>query len=276
MWPFSSGYHYDSRFDFSDTKMPDEIKMPFEDYFFTRRRNAYLKIKNLTVVGTSNWINNCSKHSALLGPFKHINLPNPIDRKLFKPKNGQELRNLFGLPQDKKIILFGAVAATSDLRKGFKQFSMALNCLPKDYEVAVFGASEPNSSNNLKSSIHYLGNIENDEKLCSLYNAVDVTVVPSLQENFSNTIMESLACGTPVVGFDIGGNSDMIKHKVTGYLAEPFNSQDLANGITWVLSHSKPEIVRKACSIKVECEFDSSLVAQKYIKLYESTINDQA
>lgn len=98
--------------------------------------------------------------------------------------------------------------------------------------------------------------------------------LPSLQENLSNAIMESLACGTPVVAFDIGGNGDMIEHQKTGYLAKPFESEDLARGIEWVLNaHNYQELCVNARE-KVMKEFDSKVVAKKYIELYEKVISD--
>jgi glycosyltransferase involved in cell wall biosynthesis len=98
-------------------------------------------------------------------------------------------------------------------------------------------------------------------------------IVPSLQENLSNAIMESLACGTPVVGFDIGGNADMIEHQQTGYLVKPFDTDDLANGIEWVLHVSDYDELCNKAREKVVREFDSIVVAKKYIELYESILN---
>jgi glycosyltransferase involved in cell wall biosynthesis len=94
-------------------------------------------------------------------------------------------------------------------------------------------------------------------------------IVPSLQENLSNAIMESLACGTPVVAFDVGGNSDMIEHLINGYLAKPFESQDLANGIEWVLNALNYDELCGNAREKVMREFDSVVVARKYIELYK-------
>ena len=105
--------------------------------------------------------------------------------------------------------------------------------------------------------------------LAKLYSAADVMVVPSLQENLSNAIMESLACATPVVGFNIGGNKDMIEHKKNGYLAEPFDVTDLKNGIEWTLKND----LRKKAREKVLFNFDSKIVVKKYIKLYKNILN---
>jgi glycosyltransferase involved in cell wall biosynthesis len=129
---------------------------------------------------------------------------------------------------------------------------------------------------------------------------VDVMIVPSKQENLSNTIMEALACGTPVVGFNIGGNSDMIEHQNNGYLAKPFDPQDMAKGIDWVLREVQgsklniqgfqedkkndlekqiggdfsflPEMGQKARE-KVLREFDSQVVGKKYIRFYEEILS---
>jgi glycosyltransferase involved in cell wall biosynthesis len=88
--------------------------------------------------------------------------------------------------------------------------------------------------------------------------------------------MESLACGTPVVGFDIGGNSDLIVHQKTGYLAQPYSVTDLAAGIDWVLNTPNyPELCQNARN-KVLREFDSRVVAQKYIALYEQVVRGEA
>ncbi len=103
-------------------------------------------------------------------------------------------------------------------------------------------------------------------------------IVPSIQENLSNAIMESLSCATPVIAFNIGGNSDMIDHKINGYLDKPFQAQDLANGIEWVLNLDENEYnkICKNAREKVLKEFDSRVVAKRYIELYkEMIINDK-
>ena len=100
-------------------------------------------------------------------------------------------------------------------------------------------------------------------------------VVPSLQENLSNVIMESMACGTPVVGFNVGGNSDMIEHKINGYLATPLDTSDLKDGVEWVLKNNNCKEICQNAREKVVTEFDSSIVVEKYIHLYSEVINSK-
>ena len=145
----------------------------------------------------------------------------------------------------------------------------------KDISLVVFGSTRPENPLNIGCDVHYVGELLDDISLVTLYSAVDVMVVPSLQENLSNAIMESLACATPVVGFAIGGNSDLIEHKKTGYLAKPFDTGDLAHGINYILNAANYTELAQMARTKVLREFDSCVVAKKYIELYEQIIADK-
>jgi glycosyltransferase involved in cell wall biosynthesis len=242
MWAFTGGCHYDEecgRYKEKCVKckvLGSEKENDLSKKVFKRKEKNYKNL-DLTVVGLSKWLNECSKESTLLKDKKHVNLPNPIDTNIFKPFDKEKSRELWNLPKDKKLVLFGAMNPTGDPRKGFKELSEALKLLEiKDVEFVVFGSSAPKNPPKFKFKTHYVGRLNDDIGLVTLYSAVDVMIVPSLQENLSNAIMESLSCATPVVAFDIGGNSDMIEHKKTGYLVKPFEAQDLANGIEWVLN----------------------------------------
>ncbi|WP_194091527.1 glycosyltransferase family 4 protein [Vibrio hibernica] len=240
---------------------------------FKRKDKTFNKIKNMNIVGLSNWLTECSKNSALLSKKLHVNLPNPINTKTYKPINRGYAREQWGFPKEKKLILFGAMNPTSDINKGFYELELALTFLNKiNTEIVIFGASKPTNNPDFGCKTHYLGALSDDIALSSLYNAVDVMVVPSRQENLSNAIMESLSCGTPVVAFDVGGNSDLILHKENGYLAKPLDGNDMANGIEWVLNNVQYNELRLNARKKVLSDFDSELVSAKYIDLYNSII----
>lgn len=237
-----------------------------------RKQKVFAQKQKMKVVGLSNWLAMCATQSSLLKSHDVTCLPNPIDTEKFSPFDKVQARALFNLPQDKKLVAFGAMSATSDINKGFKQLAQALEHLPQDYELVVFGSSRPQTPQGFKQKAHYLGHLQDDVSLRVLYSAADVMVVPSLQENLSNAIMESLACGTPVVAFAIGGNSDLIEHQQTGYLAQPYDTKDLSDGINWIIQHKNPQQLSLASRNKVLREFDSKVVAAKYIALYEQML----
>ncbi|KMQ51547.1 glycosyl transferase, group 1 family protein [Chitinispirillum alkaliphilum] len=282
MWAFTGGCHYDVGCGLfvkgcGNCKVLGSNKEnDLSRSSYKRKRKAYSKINNLTIIGLSRWLTECAIKSALLRNVKIINLPNPIDCSVFKKADKRFSRSLWNLPSDKKLVLFGAMGATSDNRKGYKELSEAIAKLEdKTAELVVFGSGKPRTQPNFGFKTHYLGCLNDEPSLVTLYSAVDVMVVPSLQENLSNAIMESLSCGTPVVAFNIGGNGDMIVHKQNGYLAKPFNTTDLKDGIQWVLNAPNYDELCKNAREKVLREFDSNVVAQKYIALYKEILNKE-
>ncbi|BAS67696.1 MAG: glycosyltransferase [Gammaproteobacteria bacterium] len=242
---------------------------------FNRKQKVFSQKKDITIVGLSHWLNECSKNSALLKDKPHINLPNPIDINVFKPFDTNTSRELWNLPKDKKLVLFGANSATSDINKGFKELSEALRQLQgKNIEFVVFGSSEPKNPQDFGFKTHYLGYLHDSVSLTTLYSAADVMVVPSLQEAFGQTAFEAMACGTPVVCFNATGLKDIVDHKKNGYLAKTFDTTDLKNGIEWVLNHDNYDELCKNAREKIVKKFDSKIVAEKYIELYKELLND--
>lgn len=281
MWAFTGGCHYDELCGAYKDKcgecvvLESKRKKDISRRVFNRKQKTYSKIKNMTIVGLSNWLKICAKDSTLFQDKKIVNLPNPIDSKVFQAFDKLKARELWGLPKNKKLVLFGAMGATSDPRKGFNELSQAFKNIDRDdIEFVVFGASQPLSPPDIGCKTNYIGRLSDDISLVTLYSAVDVMIVPSKQENLSNAIMESLACATPVIGFDIGGNSDLIEHQYNGYLAQAFDSVDLANGIEWVLDNEQYDELCVNAKDKVMRKFDSKVVAEKYIQLYKEIINE--
>jgi glycosyltransferase involved in cell wall biosynthesis len=236
---------------------------------YQRKKMVLSRMDKLIVTAPSRWLQNLAKESSLLRSHQIMNIPNMIDTDVFKSFDGSLSRKLWNLPTKKKIILFGAINSTNDVNKGYKELVGALLAVnDQNIELVVFGSSNGEISLSDKYNTHFLGHISDDVSLVTLYNSADVVVVPSLQENLSYTIMESLACGTPVVAFDVGGNRDLIDHKVNGYLASPFNTLDLATGIEWVLNNPDKSSLSKRAIEKVLFNYKSGQVGQQYLKLY--------
>ena len=230
---------------------------------YNRKLSLY-KLANITFVGCSQWLTNRAKQSRLLENKLVCSIPNPIDVSLFRQKGQKEVRNLLGLPLNKKLLLFGALNAT-DRRKGIEYLITSLELLDRqDVELVVLGQVKENIRNMFSLPIHSIGYLSDELKIVDLYNAVDMFVTPSLEENLPNMIMESMACGTPCVGFRVGGIPEMIDHQVNGYVANYKDSKDLANGIQWVLEHKEPQTLSEACIKKVKENYCEEIVAKQY------------
>lgn len=275
MWPFTGGCHYNNNclgFKLKCGSCPILNSKNDKDLSFKiwkRKEKTYKQTSNMVVIGLSKWMTNCAKSSSLLKNKKIIHLPNPINTTTFAPFDSTHARKAFNLPYDKKLILFGAVGINKDRRKGFKELLKAMDNLEPNYELVIFGENEQSDNFPSKQKSHFIGSLDDDVSLKLLYCSVDVMVVPSLQENLSNVIMESMACGTPVVGFNIGGNSDMIEHLKTGYLAKPFDPEDLAKGIKWIIEKGNEMGISENNRKKVLLEFDSNLIAKRHLELYK-------
>ena len=285
MWAFTGGCQYAfecKRYKESCGKCPqlDSSKENDISRKLWTKKNKYWKNLNLTIVSPSRWLANCARESSLFGNTRIEVIPYVIDTEIFKPIDKKVARDILNIPVNKKVILFGGLSATSDERKGFQFLIPALrklelkNNFDKDIEILVFGALKPKNDIGVKFNTKYLGFIHDDITLSIIYSAADVFVMPSIQDNFPNTVLESLACGTPVVGFGIGGNPDMVEHKKNGYLVKPFDIGDLADGIKWILSDNKlAENLSVNARLKAENTYSVNEITSKYLNLFNELVN---
>lgn len=282
MWPFTGGCHYDEECGAYTMRCGNcKVLRSKKEYdlsrkVFERKEKVLSKIKSLTIVGLSGWLTECAKKSTLFGGRKIVNIPNPINCDTFAPYDKKIARELLGLPLNKKLVLFGAMDSTSDPRKGFQHLIKSIKLIEdQNIEYVVFGGAKVDLGEKINNKIHYIGHVGDDVTLRLLYCSADVTAMPSIQENLSNTIMESMSCGTPVVAFDIGGNSDFIINNVNGYLSIPFDFVDFSRGIIFLLNSLNGDISSKSRNKTLDC-FDARKISKKYLNLYESVIDDLA
>jgi glycosyltransferase involved in cell wall biosynthesis len=238
-----------------------------------RKLQAWANL-NLTLVAPSRWLAGKARESSLFRDAQIEVIPNGIDVERYKPLEKTAAREKLSLPQDKKLVLFGAKGALSDRNKGFLHLQKALGELAAgpgrdDVELVVFGAAAPSHAPELGFKTHYTGWQHDDVSLALLYAAADVFVLPSISENLPYTVMEAMSCGTPCVGFDQGGVADLIDHRRNGYLAKAYEATDLGRGIAWVLEN--PER-RKQLSVegrgKVLQQYAEGRVTLRYMELY--------
>ncbi|MEO1433793.1 MAG: glycosyltransferase family 4 protein [Cyanobacteria bacterium J06633_8] len=241
----------------------------------TRAWQSLINSNNLTLVAPSTWIAECAKSSSLFKNSRVEVIPHGLNTQKFRPIKQTVAREILGLPQNKKLILFGAIEATSDRNKGFHLLQPALQQLSQsgtnvNTEIVIFGASQPENPPELGFKTHYLGHLYDDTSLAAVYSAADVMLVPSLQESFGQTASESLACSTPVVAFNATGLKDIISHQECGYLAQPYDVDDFAKGIAWVLENpQRHEKLSFYAREKAQREFTLELQAKRYSTLFE-------
>lgn len=283
MWPFTGGCHYDDecgRFRQSCGSCPalrSEREHDISRQVWERKQKSWRDVP-IIVVATSHWLAEMARSSSLFKDRRIEVIPNGIDTDRYKPLDKRTAREAYGLPQDRHLVLFSAFNATTDKRKG-NQFlapalkKMAQAGLGEKTELVVIGASAPENPPDLGMKVHYMGHFHDEISQVLLYSAADVTVAPSMQENLSNTVMESLSCGTPVVAFNIGGMPDMIDHQGSGYLANPFESDDLAAGMMWVLENKERHDMQSQHARKTVLErYALKAVANQYLALYQDIL----
>ena len=241
---------------------------------FLKKEKIYSDAQ-LTFVGCSQWMANLAKTSKLTQGHRVVSIPNAIDTDLFCPQDKKQARLAFKLPTDKRLLLFGCQRIT-DERKGFHYLVEALQLLKqqqpnlaKGTEIVVVGGEADSIRHKVPFNIFPIRYVSDPQKMVQLYNAVDLYVTPSLQDNLPNTIMESMACGTPCVGFNVGGIPEMIDHKENGYVATYKDAQDFANGILWFLAADQGVLSRQARN-KVMTTYSEDAVAFKYKDVYNS------
>lgn len=281
MWSFTGGCHYTAQCDHytnSCGNCPMLLESSAKDLSFVqyaKKQNIYSDA-SISFATCSNWLKQMAQKATLIKQFPIHCIHNPIDTDQFKPKPRIEARRELGLPLDKKIILFGA-ANTSDPRKGMPLLLHALNELKdKPYnqhiELVIFGKTTPGIEEKLPFRTTLMHYINKPELLVNLYNAADLFVLPSLEDNLPNTVMESLSCGTPVAAFRIGGVPEMVAHGTCGYLAPAGDAKGLAEGIDFLLSGTNQDYFRQEARQRVIENFSPDLVAGQYIELYESLL----
>ncbi|MFC7300110.1 glycosyltransferase family 4 protein [Herminiimonas aquatilis] len=283
MWPFTGGCHYDDecgKFRQSCGDCPllhSDKDSDLSRRIWTRKQAAWSEVP-MVIVATSHWLADMARSSSLFKNQRIEVIPNGIDIERYKPIDKKTARSAYNLPQEKHLILFSAFSATSDKRKGNQFLILALEKIAREgwgakTELIIIGASEPENSPDLGMKVHYIRQLHDEISQVLLYSAADVVVAPSMQENLSNTVMESLACGTPVVAFDIGGMPDMIDHQISGYLATPFESNDLADGIMWVLEDkNRRDMLSQRARQTAEERYALQTVAHRYCTLYQSIL----
>jgi glycosyltransferase involved in cell wall biosynthesis len=246
-----------------------------------RRKQQLYNGQSIRFVACSKWLAGEAGKSELLRNQKLVSIPNPIDTRVFCPKDPIKAREALGLPTDKRLILFVSQRITN-VNKGIQYLIDACTKMVEEYPdsreqtgIVVLGGHAEEVADKFPYPVYPLGYVSDPQKIVEVYNAADLFVMPSLSENLPNTIMESMACGVPCVGFKVGGIPEMIDHRKNGYVAEYRNNDDLARGIHWVLYEADKEALSHEAIRKVARAYSQQAVALRYSELYTEALAHQ-
>ena len=279
MWGFCGAEHYteDNRWRIGYTS---KNRPAYESWIDLNKWTWKRKLKHWRspkqIVTPSRWLKDCVSDSALMHDWPVCTIANPLDTDQWRPFEKNISRKKFDLPSKKTIILFGSMGGGDEPRKGFDLLVQALSVYLRksqntDLELVVFGLNItlPLDAN---FKIRQIGKLSQNDDLCMLYSAADILAAPSRLEVFGQTASEAHACGTPVIAFRVGGLPDIIKHKVTGYLADPFDVNSMAVGIEWLLDQKNLESSGHQARIRAISSFSEPVIAEKYKAKYLTTL----
>ena len=244
-------------------------------WVFNKKQKLYGGITSkITFVACSHWLEELAQNSALTKGHQVVSIPNPINTNLFRPVNKKQAREKLNLPKDKKLLLFSSMKIT-DKRKGIDYLVEACKILKEakpdfcdSLAVVVVGKESQQYNALFPFSVYCLNYVSSEKELVDIYNAVDLFVTPSIQENLPNTIVEAMSCGLPCVGFNVGGIPQMIDHLHNGYVAKFKSAEDLANGIWWTLNEGDYSTLSEIARHKAVNTYSENIVANQYIKIY--------
>jgi len=273
MWNITGGCHHSFTCDRYKTTgcnscpifLPSE-KNDLSAREFKKKLRLYSKYNNLYFVAPSRWLYNCSRESLLTKNKPAFYIPNIFDNTLFVPADKAATKQLLNIDANETVIAFGAVTVNSPY-KGWKYLLRALEILSRDkvpgnVSVLIFGSGyNKEIEEAIPFKTRFMGYLKDEYSVSLVYNAASVFVVPSLADNLPTTVQESLSCGTPVVGFEVGGIPDMIRHKENGYLAKYKDAEDIAEGIRYCINNRVKGFVLPA--------FDREAVLKMHLELFD-------
>jgi len=239
---------------------------------FLQKQTAFRKLDpgRFHVVAPSRWLAEEASRSTLMKPFSCSVIPNGLNTNVFAPRNTEWLRETFGIPEDGKVILFVA-DSVGNRRKGIQYLLDALGAFRDSSKVTLLSVGSGEIE--VPGSFRYIriGRIEDDRLLSIIYSSVDVFVIPSVQDNLPNTVLESISCGTPIVGFDVGGIPDVVRNGETGILVRQGDVFGMKSAIEGILSNDKlRESMSRNCRALALREYSEDVQAKRYISVYES------
>ena len=277
--PFSGTEHYDNSFSGIDKNGDPKIReksnheIELSKKWLNLKREVLKKRKcEIYVVSPSAWLLNESLNSEMFSGFPHSLIANGLDETIFINHNKAESRRFFNIPEDQLVLLFVADNITNK-RKGIDYLLRAIENLKNEAKLMVYSIGNSNENND-KGGICGLGRIEDEDTMAKAYSAADAFIIPSLEDNLPNTMIESLMCGTPVIGFPVGGIAETIEDGVNGYLCDEISVNALEKTIKKYFENINL-FNREQIALDARKKFSGEIQAKAYMDLYEQILNNK-
>ena len=244
------------------------------------KKNRLFGKRKITVITPSQWMHERVRESSIFGRMDVYTIPNAVDQTIFRPVDRDTTCRKLGLDPAKKYILFGA-ASVGNMYKGFSYFQDAVSELCRDpekvdgVEILLFGKTSGEVSSLLPLASRSFDYVDSAQTMRDLYGVAHLYVISSLQDTFPTTVIESMFCGTPVVGFRTGGIPEMIGHLTDGYLASHKSATELAEGMHWALSHDEYPDLSVRVREEAETRFSSAQTAEMHLEVYKKLLTEQ-
>jgi glycosyltransferase involved in cell wall biosynthesis len=236
---------------------------------------------HLVLVVTNSWMAGLVKESPLLGRFPVRMIPNGVDTEVFRPVPKAIARESLGIPRHAKVVLFSAHVAATGTRKGGEFVRPALERVAasgiRDVLLVVLGERSEAWEESRSYRTLRLGFTQSDHLLATVYSAADVLLHPAVVENLAGGVIESLACGTPVVAFRVGGIPDVIRDGETGYLARLRDVEEISEGVRRILLARKMQAeTADQCRRTIESGYTREVELQRFVSLYDEMVRERA
>ena len=282
-WPFSATEHYQKNNLDQRYKIGYKVKNLFRISEYIDKLCFYRKKFNwkndISLIAPSKWIANCARNSLIMKDKQIVVIPNPLDTNVFKTRNKRSARKSLKLKNNKKVLLFGSIDGGEDPRKGADLLIDLLKFITfkkENIQIVIFGKT--NKSQDIFKDCNFeiinVGKINSNIRMSILYSAADIFIMPSRIESFGQTAAEAQSCGTPVVGFDIGGLKDIVENNKNGILIEPYKVKKMAFAIDDLLSNE--EVLQRLSYASRENAINNwhhKKVARSHINFYKNILN---
>ena len=276
---FTGGCHYTngcSRFKYGCGTCPQVTNSQPKDVSRStfKVKQTALRSKNIHVITPSDWMGQQAMSSDVWpdqASFHTIRYG--LDLEVFRPLDKKAARQELGIESDAVLIAFGA-EDVNNKRKGIQHLLPALANLKTDHNVecVMFGSGEIVSAPGLPH-IHQLGYVESETRQARIYSAADIVVVPSREDNQPQVGLESMACGTPVVGFDAGGIPEYVRDGTTGLIASHGDEDHLADQLSCLVDNPEARLTMgQQARLMMEREFEINQQTQKYVEFYQGLL----